>query len=63
MIYLLHKMFFICMKSFFKLSFCDIDLEIIINYNINEKRNSHKRLALDFLEKNNYLNVRQNRVR
>ena len=37
MLYLLHKMFFICMKSFFKLSFCDIDLEIIINYNINEK--------------------------
>ena len=25
-----------------------------------KKRNSHKRLALDFLEKNNYLNVRQN---
>ena len=24
-------------KKLFKLSFCDIDLEIIINYNINEK--------------------------
>ncbi len=36
-IFIAQDVLYLHKNLFFKLSFCDIDLEIIINYNINEK--------------------------